>query len=214
MYGSNPDPPLVCRHQTLLIMAISCKGQVATDRGLKKPPVFARKGAERTLAITRYCFTLRLIGTNQSSCISPLPTRIAHTIALLLHNYCARYDPHPTSRVYAIHHTISVMAISCKGQNACWYTFVNLNPNHLPIKFKHGALDPPQVSLDRSWATLCHSDPTLRYPPFHSAPPPPPPSGIFMQQLGTVKPKLSLYTRLPSRILYVESQNRAGAKKP
>ena len=45
----------------------------------------------------------------------PHPTRIAHTIALLLHGYCAIYDSPPTPLVYAIQHTILVMAISCKG---------------------------------------------------------------------------------------------------
>jgi len=46
----------------------------------------------------------------------PPPTCIAHTIALLLHDYCAIYDSPPTPLVYAIHHTILVMAILCKGQ--------------------------------------------------------------------------------------------------
>jgi len=37
----------------------------------------------------------------------------------LLHYYCttsAQYTPPPTPPVYAMHHTILVMAISCKGQ--------------------------------------------------------------------------------------------------
>ena len=46
----------------------------------------------------------------------PPPTRISHTIALLLHDYCAIYDPTPTPLVYSIHHTVLVMAISCKAQ--------------------------------------------------------------------------------------------------
>jgi len=54
--------------------------------------------------------------TNWSSFYCPPPTRIAHTIALLLHYFCAVYDPPPTPLVYAIHHTIWVKAISCKGQ--------------------------------------------------------------------------------------------------
>jgi len=41
---------------------------------------------------------------------------IAHTIAILLHAKCAIYDSHPTLLVYAIHHTILAVAISCKGQ--------------------------------------------------------------------------------------------------
>ena len=54
---------------------------------------------------------------NQSSFIAP-PTRIAHTIALLLHDYCAIYEPPPTPRLHAIHHKMLVIAISCKGQGA------------------------------------------------------------------------------------------------
>jgi len=46
----------------------------------------------------------------------PPPTCIARTIAILLHVYCARYDAPPTPPLYAIHYTILVMAISCKGQ--------------------------------------------------------------------------------------------------
>ena len=48
--------------------------------------------------------------------VLPPPTCIARTIAMLLHVYCARYDAPPTPLFYAIHHTILVMAISCKGQ--------------------------------------------------------------------------------------------------
>jgi len=46
----------------------------------------------------------------------PHPTCVAHTIALLLHDYCAMYDPPSTPLVYAIHHTVLAMGISCKVQ--------------------------------------------------------------------------------------------------
>jgi len=46
----------------------------------------------------------------------PPPTCIARIIAILLHVYCARYDAPPTPPLNAIHYTILVMAISCKGQ--------------------------------------------------------------------------------------------------
>ena len=46
----------------------------------------------------------------------PSPTCIARTNAILLHVYCAIYDALPTPLLYAIHHTILIMAISCKGQ--------------------------------------------------------------------------------------------------
>jgi len=43
------------------------------------------------------------------------PACIAHTVTLLLQNHCAIFDPSPTPRFYAIHHTILCIAISCKG---------------------------------------------------------------------------------------------------
>jgi len=46
----------------------------------------------------------------------PPPTCKAYPIALLLRDHCAIYARLPTSPFYAIHHTILVMAISCRGQ--------------------------------------------------------------------------------------------------
>jgi len=48
---------------------------------------------------------LRGLCARSNSLLSP-PTRIAHTIALLSHDYCAIFDPPPTPHVYAIQHTI------------------------------------------------------------------------------------------------------------
>jgi len=48
--------------------------------------------------------------------IAPPPTCNAYRVAILLHDYCAIYPPPPTPLVYAVHHRILVMAISCKGQ--------------------------------------------------------------------------------------------------
>ena len=76
------------------------------------------------LAFTRYCFTLRLLCTNQSSVYCPPPTCIPRTIAILLHVYSAVYDAPPTHLLYAIHHTILAMAISCKGHNP----YIGVNP--------------------------------------------------------------------------------------
>ena len=45
----------------------------------------------------------------------PPPACIAHMVAILWQYYCAIFDPPPTPRVYAIHHTILCIAISCKG---------------------------------------------------------------------------------------------------
>ena len=48
--------------------------------------------------------------------VLPPPTCFAHTIAILSYDFCAIYDPPTTTLLYAIHHTIVVMAISCKDQ--------------------------------------------------------------------------------------------------
>ena len=69
------------------------------------------------MAFTRDSSTSRLLCTNQSSLHCPPPACIAHTIAILLHDCCAMYDPPPTLLLYAIHHTILVMAVSCKKIN-------------------------------------------------------------------------------------------------
>jgi len=46
----------------------------------------------------------------------PPPTSIARTIAILLHVNSAIYDAPPNPLLYAIHHTVLAMAISCQGQ--------------------------------------------------------------------------------------------------
>jgi len=45
----------------------------------------------------------------------PPPTCIAHMVARLLQDYCAIFEPPPTDRYYAIHHTILCITILCKG---------------------------------------------------------------------------------------------------
>jgi len=71
------------------------------------------------LAFTRYLLTFNAF-VNEPTIISlSPPARKAHTVAIVLRDYCARYTPPPTLRVYAIHHTILVIAISCEGQTIC-----------------------------------------------------------------------------------------------
>ena len=82
---------------------------------------FRQTGA--SLAFTRYSYLRlhkiflpsRLLCTNQSTFCCPSPTCIAYRIAILLHDYCAVYPP-TTPILYAIHHTLLVMAVSCEGQ--------------------------------------------------------------------------------------------------
>ena len=70
----------------------------------------------RTLAFTRYWFTWKLLCTNQSFFYRQLPP-----VPTLSQCYCtsiAQYTtPPPTPHLYAIHNTILVVAISCKGQS-------------------------------------------------------------------------------------------------
>jgi len=46
----------------------------------------------------------------------PPPSRNAYPVAILLHDFCAIYAPQPTPPLRAIHHTLLVIAILCKGQ--------------------------------------------------------------------------------------------------
>jgi len=89
---------------------ISCKGQALA--GLKRAWTLGPD-----LDFTRYCFTSKLYCGSQSSIYPPPHTHKAYPIVILLHNYCATYAPPLTPSVYAIHHTILVIAISCKGQD-------------------------------------------------------------------------------------------------
>jgi len=89
-------------------------------------PIFTRTSQSvYILAFPRYCFT-RLLCTNQSSVYCPLPS----ALPALLQYYCTSSTQHTTPPrppfVYAIHHTILVMAISCEGQfiyyeQTSWY---------------------------------------------------------------------------------------------
>ena len=54
---TRPDPLLYATHHTILVIAISCKGETL-----------------RRLVLTRYIFTARLLCTNQSSLYPPPPT--------------------------------------------------------------------------------------------------------------------------------------------
>ena len=56
-----------------------------------------------------------IVGVNHP-CIAP-PTCKAYPIVIRLHDHYAIYPPLPTPPLYAIHHTILVMAISRKGQS-------------------------------------------------------------------------------------------------
>ena len=104
------------------------------------------------MAFTRYCFTLQLLFRNQSV---PAHTCTARTIAILLHVFCARYDastrPPP---FYAIHYTILVIAISCRGQLTMFVVFF-LRPSAL-------RRDTPSRRCSESTAASCRCELTRR----------------------------------------------------
>ena len=70
------------------------------------------------LAFTKYSFTSRLLCTNQPSFYAPRPP----ALPTLKHHYCTMIGqyktPLPTSRLYALPHTILAITISCKRQPA------------------------------------------------------------------------------------------------
>jgi len=70
----------------------------------------------RRLALTRHRFTSKLYCGSQSSFYCPPPTSKGYPIAILLHGHFATRAPPPPTPLYAIHHTLLVMAISYKGQ--------------------------------------------------------------------------------------------------
>jgi len=86
-----------------------------TQSGLPGRTPLAPTHAESGSPQARHCFTSKLYCGSQSS-VHPPPTCNTYPIAILLHGHCAIYAPPPTPPVYATHHTILVMAISCKGQ--------------------------------------------------------------------------------------------------
>jgi len=63
-------------------------------------------------------FDFKALSAESIILLLPPPTCKAYTIALLLHDHCAIYARPPTPPLYGIHHTILVMAMSCKGQVA------------------------------------------------------------------------------------------------
>jgi len=79
------------------------------------PPPWRRRASQR-LAFTRYSFTSGLLCTNQPSFYSPHPL----AWPTLVQYYCTIISQYkvslPTSRLYAIHHTILAITIFCKGQ--------------------------------------------------------------------------------------------------
>jgi len=110
-YAGQYDPVL---ETGLALEAINAKNgwQVRPRPPCAAPP------PSRIVACTRYSSTSKLYCGSQASFYCPLPTCKAYPIAILLHDHWAIYALLPTPLMYAVNHTILVMAISCKGQLA------------------------------------------------------------------------------------------------
>ena len=106
IYG-HPPTPLFLPDTVQLAMAISCKGQLSDSfPSTARHPVCWPLQDIRSLQ--GFC------GRTNLHCIAP-PICKAHTVAIVMHDHCARYAPLPILPVYVIHHTILVMAILCEG---------------------------------------------------------------------------------------------------
>ena len=68
------------------------------------------------LSLYKILFHLKAVLWSISSFYCYPPACNAYNIAILLHAHCTIYVPPPILPLYAIHHTILMMAISCKGQ--------------------------------------------------------------------------------------------------
>ena len=83
-------------------------------------------GEDHLNRLYKNSFTSRLLCTNQASVRSSRPP----ALPTLVQYYCTIIGqdttPLPTSRLYAIHHTILVMAISCNGQGPSHSYYTNV----------------------------------------------------------------------------------------
>ena len=70
----------------------------------------------QAVSLNKILFYFKALVWESIILVLPPPTYKAYPIAILLHAHCAIYAPPPTPPLYAIHYTILVLAISCKGQ--------------------------------------------------------------------------------------------------
>jgi len=68
------------------------------------------------LSLYKILFSFKALLWESIIFTSPLPTCKAYPIAILLHDHWAIYALLPIPLLYAVNHTILVMAMSCKGQ--------------------------------------------------------------------------------------------------
>ena len=82
------------------------------------------------LRLYKILFHFKALLWESTILLVPPSTCKAYPIAILLHEHCATYaPPHCPPPFYAIHHTILVIAISCKGQG--WSQLASSSPSGL-----------------------------------------------------------------------------------
>jgi len=106
-----------CTHTPIYIVSHTNSQAVSTG----SPEAFSsaqglrHQVSVKRLSLCKILFRLKALLWESIALYSP-PTCKAYAIAILLHAHCAIYAHPPTPDCYAIHHTILVMAMSCKGQ--------------------------------------------------------------------------------------------------
>jgi len=87
-----------------------------------------KKGFSHAWAFTRYSFTLSRLCMHQSSFHSSIPL----ALPTLSQYYCTTIGQYKTptsiSRVYAIHHTMLAITMSCKGQVSLYKILFHFKP--------------------------------------------------------------------------------------
>ena len=84
----------------------------------------ARSPSSSRLSLYKILFHFKAVLWSISSFYCYPPACNAYNIAILSHAHCTIHVPPPTLPLYAIHHTILMMAISCKGQLAAAGSFL------------------------------------------------------------------------------------------
>ena len=90
------------------------------------------------------------------------PACIAHSVAILLHDYWAIYDPAPASPLlYFIYNTLLLITISCKGQaTRCRTIRSTVSKKNANYRVPTSSCFPPRHPIGRPFGTS-HSSPTF-----------------------------------------------------
>ena len=130
--GPSSEPPLARPGDFALSVEVGWSDDMLTPTGYPPP----------NLAFTSYSFPARLLCTNQPSVYSPRPPALSTLVqydCTIIGQYTT---PPPNSRLKAMHHTILVITIWCKGQfptqQPTWLTSHTAHSQHCG----HTALPP------------------------------------------------------------------------